>query len=121
MTNLPDTENKKDTNVNQRLGDDGISSNLSFPTNEFDAVIGFFENRGFGQIASRAVASTLLRQAKIDSVNVFKLIETLKGTSDLELNSVVTEVLNRNREKTSLLGFKNQGNSNKLEKRNIIP
>ena len=40
---------------------------LSFPSNQVDAVVGFFENRGFDKLASTSVASVLLTQAKVDN------------------------------------------------------
>ena len=67
-----------------------------------------------------AVGVTLLTQAKLDDVKVFKLIDTLKGYEDLQLSSVVAEVLNYNRKKTSAVGFKRTVVENKVEKRNII-
>jgi len=97
-----------------------FSKTLSFPTNQIDAVIAFFEKRGFEKAASIAVATTLLQQAKLDSINVFKLLDTLKGLSDIQLSAVVTEVLNYNRAKTSTLGYKRTSTIDKLEKRNIV-
>lgn len=119
MANEPQ-EQENNNNLNKRLGTDVNLKSLSFPSNEYNAVIGFFENRGFESIASKAVATTLLSQAKVDRINVFKLIETLKGTTDLQLSGIVAEVLNKDRKKTSFLGFETQGSTNKIEQRNII-
>ena len=54
-----------------------LTEKLSFPAAEVDAVIGFFENRGFEKSSAIAVATALLEQSKIDDVNVFVLIDTL--------------------------------------------
>lgn len=96
-----------------------FSKQLTFPTNQVDAVITFFEKRGFDKSASIAVGSVLLQQAKLDGINVFKLLDTLKGLSEVQLSAVVTEVLNYNRAKTSTLGYKRDNSVNKFEKRNI--
>jgi hypothetical protein len=45
-----------------------FSKKLSFPTNQVDAVIAFFEKRGFDRSAAISVGTTLLQQAKIDIV-----------------------------------------------------
>ena len=63
----------------------------------------------------------ILQQAKIDDINVFQLLDTLKGTDDVKLSSVVTELLNYNRQKISTLGFKVDADAGTWsEKRNIM-
>lgn len=98
-----------------------FSKTLTFPSNQVDAVIAFFEKRGFDSVASISVGTTLLQQAKIDNINVFKLLDTLKGLSEVQLSAVVTEILNYNRPKTSTLGFKRSVVVDKVERRNIKP
>ena len=61
-----------------------------------------------------------LEQAKIDNVNVFTLLDTLKGLNDIQLSTVVAEVLNYNRDATSSVGFKRPQTVDKIEKRNIV-
>lgn len=97
-----------------------FSKTLSFPTNQVDAVITFFEKRGFDKSAAIAVGTTLLQQAKLDNVNIFKLLDTLKGLNEVQLSSIVTEILNYNRAKTSTLGFRRSEVADKHEKRNIV-
>jgi hypothetical protein len=96
------------------------SKKLTFPTNQVDAVIAFFEKRGFDKTAAISVGTTLLQQAKLDNINVFKLLDTLKGLNEIQLSAVVTEVLNYNRPKTSTLGYKRPATAEKFEKRNIV-
>lgn len=93
---------------------------ISYPAEQIDAVVGFFRGRGFDEIASNSTAIVLLQQAKLDNVNVFQLVDTLKGLTEIQLSAVVTEVLNYNRQKTSTLGFKQQDTSELLEKRNVV-
>ena len=50
---------------------------ITFPSNQIDAVLGFFLKRGFDESASRSTGIVLLNQARIDNVNVFQLIDTL--------------------------------------------
>lgn len=121
MSNLPKEKNsnKSDKGVT-KFFNNYFSETLTFPTNQVDAVIAFFEKRGFDKSAAISVATTLLQQAKLDNINVFKLLDTLKGLTELQLSAIVTEILNYNRERSSTLGFKRTSTSNKTEKRNII-
>ena len=96
-----------------------FSKELSFPSNQVDAVVTFFTKRGFDKTAAISVATTLLQQSKIDNINVFQLLDTLKGLNEIQLSSVVTEVLNYNRPKSSTLGYKRTESADKIEKRNI--
>ena len=96
-----------------------FTEKLSFASNEVDAVIGFFEQRGFEKEAAISTGSILLQQAKLDGIKVFVLLDTLKGFDEVKLSAVVAEVLNYNRLSTSVLGFKNTTATNTLEKRNI--
>jgi len=121
MSSLPKQKTKKYTDQEiTTFFDEFYSKELSFPSNQVDAVIGFFENRNFDKTAAIAVSTVLLKQAKIDNVNVFKLLDTLKGLEAVQLSAVVTEVLNYSRARTSTLGFKRTESSNKTEKRNIV-
>ena len=113
-------EKKKSEQKTVEFFDTYFDKKLSFPSNEVDAVIGFFTKRGFDKEAAVSVGTVLLQQAKIDSVNVFQLLDTLKGLDSVQLSSIVTEVLNYNRTKTSTLGFKRTQQVEKLEKRNIV-
>jgi hypothetical protein len=81
---------------------------LEYNVNDAEASIAFFTSRGFDSDAAIITASTLLRQAKLDDVPIFTLLDTLKGLSAVELNFLITEILNNNRGVTSLLGFRTQ-------------
>ena len=93
---------------------------VTFPAAEVDAVVGFFLKRGFEDTASKSVAIVLCNQARLDDVNVFQLVDTLKGLTDVQLSQVVAEVLNAYREKTSILGYKTAPIVNTFESRNIL-
>src|SRR6056300_1503573 len=92
---------------------------LEFTSNQVDAVLQFFEKRGFGIASSTSVSSILLQQAKIDGVDVFKLLDTLKGLDEVQLSALVAEVLNVNREKTSAVGYRVDESQAVYEARNI--
>lgn len=120
--NLPinDQKNVDSASETKRFFNTYTTDGLSFPSNQVDAVIGFFENKGFERESAISVSTVLLRQAKIDQVNVFELIDTLKNLDRLQLSNIVAQVLNYNRDKISTIGFKIQNTSNLTEKRNIV-
>jgi hypothetical protein len=93
---------------------------LEFSSNEVDSVLNFFTKRGFDEAAARSTSTALLRQAKIDNVPIFSVLDTLKGLEEVQLSRVVAEVLNYSRQKTSVLGFTTQDTNERLEKRNIL-
>jgi hypothetical protein len=94
---------------------------ISFAANEIDAVVGFFQKRGFDQDAAQSTAISILTQAKFENVKPFVVIDTLKGLTDVQLSRVVTEVLNTKREATSALGYSIPFSANNFEARNIRP
>lgn len=118
------------SNLPQRTGDSGsevreffdkyFKTQITFPTNQIDAVLGFFLKRGFDEESARSTGIVLLNQARIDNVNVFTLIDQLKGLTDVQLSKVVTEVLNAYRVQTSTLGYKVATVEDTYESRNIL-
>jgi len=121
MSGLPQEkpDNFSDRGV-QKFFNNYFTEKLSFPTNQVDAVTTFFTKRGFDETAAITVATVLLNQAKIDDVNIFKLLDTLKGFNEVQLSAIVTEILNYSRAKTSTLGYKRTQSVDKTEKRNIV-
>lgn len=93
---------------------------ITFPSNQVDAVLGYFLKRGFQEQAARSTAIVLLNQAAVDNINVQQLLDSLKGVTDAQLSQIVTEVLNIYREKSSSLGFKLTKLEETLESRNIL-
>ena len=118
-SSLPIQPQSNDKNVTDFF-DKYFTEKLSFASNEVDAVIGFFDKRGFEKSAAISTGSILLQQAKLDDINVFTLLDTLKSFEEIKLSAVVAEVLNYNRLSTSVLGFKNTTVTDTLEKRNIV-
>ena len=108
-----------DQKVN-KVFDQYFTASQNFPSNEVDAVVGFFENRGFEKTAAISTATTLLTQARLDNVKVFELLDTLKGLEAVQLSAVVAQVINYNRPSTSTIGFTRDSQKKPTEKRNIL-
>jgi|TARA_B110000238_G_C16134745_1_gene443117 hypothetical protein len=116
-TNISEGSDKKVT----QFFDKYYTKSLSFPTNDVNAVLGYFEKRGFSNEAAKAVSTVLLSQAKLDEIPVFKLLDTLQGLDELKLSNVVAEILNYNRDRTSSIGYSTLSTlTDKTERRNIL-
>ena len=92
---------------------------LEFAANDFDAVIGFFLKRGFEKTSAQTISQVLLSQAKREDVKIFELLDKLAGYNKTQLTSIILNVINTSRDKTSQLGFRSKSNVTKLEERNI--
>ena len=120
-SNLPASQTPVDSSTEvKQFFDKFFVSQVSFPSNQIDAVVGFFLKRNFDVESSRSTAIVLLNQARLDNVNVFELIDTLKTLTDVQLSQVVAQVLNAYREKISLLGYRIAPLVDKYESRNIL-
>ena len=118
--NLP-SPTPTDSGVDVRQFFDKYYSNkTSFPTNEIDAVVGFFLKNGFDDQSARSTSIVLLNQARIDNVSVFQLIDTMKTLTDVQLSQTVAQILNAYREKVSLLGYRIAPLIDNYETRNIL-
>ena len=53
-------------------------------------------------------------------MNVFELLDTLKGLESVQISAVVAQVINYNRPSTSTIGFRRDNQDNLSEKRNIL-
>lgn len=120
QTNLPINETTDSSTIVRQFFDKYYQYPVSFPAGEIDAVVGFFQKRGFDISSARTISIVMLNQARIDGIPVFKLLDTLKTITDLQLTQVITQVMNRYRENTSLLGYRVNQVSSPTESRNIL-
>ena len=97
-----------------------FNKEVTFPAEQIDAVQGFFMKRGFAIDASRSLSIVFLNQALLDKVNVFELLDRLKNISDMQLSSIVMDILNAYRDKSSMLGYKRALIDDSYESRNIV-
>jgi S-adenosylmethionine:diacylglycerol 3-amino-3-carboxypropyl transferase len=120
-SNLSTTTTEDSQEDTRNFFDRYFKKQLSFPASQIDAVVGYFLKRGFEESAAKTLCIILLSQARVDNINAFQLLDTLNKLTDVQLNTVVTQILNTYREKTSSLGFKKTVETNSFERRNIIP
>ena len=119
-TNLPVPQSSSDSGAKTKLFFDEYGQQpLELNANDVEAAIGFFQTNGFDRDAAEITAAVLLRQAKLESVAVFKIIDQLKGLDGLQLSALVGEILNNNRPSSSSLGFKAKNSDDEFKTRNI--
>ena len=105
-TNLPKPIIEDSAQATKLFFDSYGEAPLEFPANDVEAAIGFFESRGFDRDAAEITAMTVLKQAKLDDMPVYQLLDTLKKLEGTDLSALISEILNNNRPPSSLLGFK---------------
>jgi hypothetical protein len=118
--NLPKSSSTDSSDEVRNFFDKYFLHQITFPTNQIDAVVGFFLKRGFDDNAARSTAIVLLNQSRLENVNPLALVDTLKGLTDIQLSKVVTEVLNVYRDRRSTLGYKLTTIEETTESRNIV-
>ena len=92
---------------------------FQFNANDYDTAISFFVKRGFDRQPAEETAYIILQQAKIDSVPVGQILDILTKADPVQLNELLTVVLNTNRYKSSRLGVRNNKASRDIISRNI--
>jgi hypothetical protein len=118
-SNLPLTPQTQYQELKQFF-DQFFIDDVTFPSDQIDAVVGFFQRRGFDTESARSITIMLLNQARNENINVFELLDTLKSVPAVQLTHVIAQILNSYREKTSLLGYRVKPTNNVYEIRNII-
>lgn len=118
ISNLPTTQSSA-TNL-KKFFNNTLTKEISYPAAAIDATVAFFLKRGFDKTSANSIAIILLNQAKAENVQVFTLIDTLKGLTDIQLSQVVAQVMNASRDKTSQLGYRTATVTNTYEARNIL-
>lgn len=120
QTNLPPI-NKIDSAEQTKLFFDEYGKDpLEFNSNEVTAAIGFFQSKGFDTDAAEVTASVILKQAKLENIPVFTLLDNLKRVDSATLTAITAEILNNNRPSSSSLGFKAANAGEDFKTRNIL-
>ena len=117
-TNLPAG---RSSNLSAQAYNNSYTPPLELETNTFNLLKGFFEGHGFDKSAAETIAVTFIRQAKRDGYNPLEVLSTLRGMGSLELNDVITQILNYNRFKSSYIGTKLIPTPFPPVNRNVLP
>ena len=119
VTNIPSSESNDSAQEVKSFFDNFFTHEITFPAATIDAVVGFFLKRGFQEQSAKSTAIVILTQCRVDDINPFVVLDTLKKLEENQLSEVVTQIMNLSREKTSTLGYKIQVVEDTFESRNI--
>lgn len=86
----------------------------------FNSMIGFFTARGFDRDAAESITVVIMKQAQRDGYNPMTILDTLTGLDSVNISALVSEILNYNRYKTSMLGYALDTNPHAEVTRNIV-
>lgn len=93
---------------------------LELNAGTLDAMKSFFTARGFDPLAAESVSVIIIKQANKDGYNPLQILDTLTGLDSVEISSLVAEIINYNRFKTSFLGYANKFTPNQEVYRNVV-
>jgi hypothetical protein len=119
-SNLPRKEKDNLDKTIDTLMNASYAEPFEFSANDYDATVGFFIKKGFDRKPAEETAYIILQQAKIDSVPVMEILDTLGKAEPAQLSELITIILNSNRFKTSRLGVRKDKDSKDIISRNIL-
>jgi hypothetical protein len=119
-TNLPQKERDGLQKTIDALTTTQYVEPFQFNANDYDATIAFFVKRGFDRQPAEETAYIILQQAKIDSVPVMEILDTLGKADPVQMSELVTIILNTNRFKSSRLGVRKTRDGKDVVSRNIV-
>ena len=118
-TNLPQKESDRLQKTIDDLTKTQYLEPFQFNANDYDTTVSFFVKKGFDRQPAEETAYVILQQAKIDSVPVTQILDILNKADAIQLNELLTVVLNANRYKSSRLGVRSARTSRDIVSRNI--
>jgi hypothetical protein len=97
-----------------------FSNPIELDAGTLSAIEGFFESRGFDPVSAESTAVVIIKQAKQDGYNPMKVLDTMQGLDNAQISTLVSEILNYNRLKTSFLGYTETITAQEEIARNIV-
>lgn len=94
---------------------------LQFASADVDITINFFQARGFETDAALSTSLILLQRAKQEHRSVYLILDTLQFYNGIQLSSVIAQILNTDRQPTSMLGYRSTISPPKTIARSILP
>jgi len=116
--NLPNQSKPQSSTI--RAFDTYFNKPLELDASTFAMMQGFFESKGFLKASAETIAVIIIKQSKKDGYDPLAILDTLKNLSPIELSSLVSEILNYNRYKTSQLGYADKFIPHSEIARNIV-
>lgn len=104
-TNLPPTQSSDSADPTKLFFDTYGLSPVQFPASEVSATINFFESRGFEDQAAIVTGITILKQAKVEGIPVYEILDKIRDLNETQISALITKILNGQRVPTSALGY----------------
>ena len=98
-----------------------FTKTIPIPASEFEITLSFFLKFSGNHAAARSLATDFIKQSKINNFDVKSLILEMEGLNGLILNSTLAAVFNSGRQKTSILGFRQDRIGLNPVKRTVLP
>ena len=119
-SNLPQKDKDSLDKTQDNLVKNVYQEKFQFNVNDYDSTIGFFVKRGFSRQTAEDTAYMILKQAKIDSTPIGKILDSLTYANPTTLSELVSTILNANRYKSSRLGVRTNRTAKDVVSRNIV-
>jgi hypothetical protein len=119
QTNLPPVTREDSGSATKLFFDEYGKEPLEYLANDVEGAVGFFQEKGFDLDAAQVTASVILKQAKLEGVPIFQLLDQLKSMDGSGLTALVAEIINNNRPSSSAIGFKMGNSDDQFKTRNI--
>jgi SUMO ligase MMS21 Smc5/6 complex component len=119
-TNLPPQQSNNSDNSTVQAFNSYVNRPLELNASTLDAMKSFFTARGFNETSSESISVVLIAQAKKDNYNPLQILDTLKGLTNVEISTLVGEIINYTRFKTSFLGYTGEFKPNAAVNRNVL-
>ena len=117
-TNLPSTPST--TNATVQAFDAYYTKPLELDAGIYTAMKSFFTSKGFEDNSADNIAVLIIKESKINGLNPMKVVDSLRGLDNVEISTLVNEIINYNRFKTSFLGYATAFTANPTISRNIV-
>jgi len=101
----PPSGNTVDSVINTFNG--FYSTPIQLNAGSFNAMVGFFENKGFDSSTAKSITLVIMTQCQQDGINPMTIIDSMSGQDAASLSVLATQILNYNRYKSSYLGIAN--------------
>jgi hypothetical protein len=107
FSNLPTTPPPSNNSVDSVVNTFNSLYTLPIQLNAgaYNAMVGFFQNKGFDVVASQSITLVIMTQCQQDNINPMTIIDSLRGQDAAALSVLATQILNYNRFKSSYLGI----------------
>jgi len=120
-TNIPIERKSDSATLTRQYFDEYFDKPVQIDNNALILFKAHFEKRGFDKASAETISAVINIQAKQDGLNPMTILDTLLGLDNVEVNGLITQILNFNRFKSSALGIYVAPTSSDEAHRNILP